>query len=84
MTEVTNQTHTTEPLMNVTLTLNADENSRTVHRDNGTRLDFCHMPNLDEVIIGETTGVTGDEHHQIILSMEEARALQSHLATVLG
>lgn len=67
--------------MNTVSTSNQHENSVTVLRPDSTKIDFCHMPN--ELIIGETVPAT-DSHHHIILSIEEARALQSHLAIVLG
>lgn len=70
--------------MNISSTSNQDENSVTVLRENGTRIDFCYMTKLDEVVIGETSGDTGDDHIQIVLSIPEARELQKHLTTVLG
>ena len=56
-------------------------NSATVARTDGSKVDFCHMK--DEIVIGETIPAT-DSHHQIVLSLQEARALQSHLTSVLG
>lgn len=60
-------------------TSNQHENSITVVRSDSTKIDFCHMPN--EIIIGETQG---ESHTQIVISIEEARALHSHLASILG
>jgi hypothetical protein len=65
-------------------TVNQFENSVTVLRPDSTKIDFCHVPSLNEFIVGQTTGVTGDNHTQIVLSIPEARELQNHLSTVLG
>lgn len=64
--------------MNIMATNNQHETSVTVLRENGVKVDFCHMEN--EIIVGETKG---DEHHHIVLSIEEAQELQKHLTAVL-
>jgi len=46
--------------MQITHTVNQDETSVTVERENGSKIDFCQMNN--ELVIGETQG---DNHHQI-------------------
>jgi len=69
--------------MNTRTTTNQDEISVTITRSDDSRIDFCHMLSLGEVIIGETNPA-GDSHTHIVLSMEEAQALQKHLTTVLG
>jgi hypothetical protein len=60
--------------MNTVSTSNQHENSVTVNRDNGTRVDFVHQDN--EIILGETTG---DEHTHIVLTPQEAIAFAEHI-----
>jgi len=68
--------------MQITHTTNQFESSVTVTRENGSRIDFCHME--DEIIIGETSGETGDNHTQIALNLQEAYILKEKLIRVLG
>ncbi|HTD20706.1 MAG TPA: hypothetical protein VK667_14370 [Ktedonobacteraceae bacterium] len=65
--------------MEITHTASQDETSVTVTRENGERVDFCHMPKLNEIVIGQTSGDSGDEHIQIVLSPKEAIALAEHI-----
>jgi hypothetical protein len=50
------------------------ENSVTVVRDTGTRVDFVYQDN--EIILGETTG---ESHTQIVLTPQEAIAFAEHI-----
>jgi len=64
----------------VKITQNQDEHSVTVTRSDSTKIDFVSMK--DEIIVGQTNPAD-DSHTQIVLTTEEAKALQAHLATVL-
>jgi hypothetical protein len=64
--------------METKITRNYDEHSVTVRRGNGEKVDFVGMK--DEIVIGQTLG---DEHTHIVLSIDEAKELQSHLSNVI-
>jgi len=66
--------------MNVKSTTNQDETSVTVTRSDGTSIDFVAMPG--EITIGQNN--PDGSHQDIVLTLQEAEALQAHLATVLG
>ena len=70
--------------MEITTTSNQFEQSTTVTRETGERVDFCYMPSLNEVIVGQTSDATGDNHTQIALNLEEAQILKEKLISVLG
>ncbi len=67
-------------MLKTTRTTNQHETSVTVTRPDGSSVDFVSMP--DEVTIGQNN--PDGSHQDIVLTLQEAQALQKHLTTVLG